>query len=226
MSAIDDFVVESKARDALNARMVGEAFEAFQREGGAAFDAPRELAVAHEIGHVIVAWVDGVTLDYSEVFPVNSIDEVGFAVAQQMKAKGMPLSGWSGFTHWCASPYPSDLSGKHDITQVDLPTFHHHVRMTVAGLAGERVLYGKPVPGASSLDELALAQSMCLGRARGQHFIAKKVWEDRWTETIKIINQHKDTGRRLMALFDNKDRIETDEIYSVLSRCHGGPIEG
>lgn len=190
----------------------------FHVHGPDAFHAPRELAVCHETGHVIVAALDGVTIEYSEVFSQSVGKELGAAVAQQVRAMGLPETGWAGFTGFRDSPFPSDMPGKrYEVLTLDLPAFHHLIRMSLGGIAGEMVLYPGAVPAASSIDEKVLSQTACMSRARGNAFIAQTVWCDRLEECLKAIKQNEATARRIIALFDQTDRVDGTALELALS---------
>lgn len=219
MSALDH-IVNRHARNQARANQADLAHEILALHGPGAFASPRKLAVCHETGHVIVAVLDGVTIEYVEVFKQTVEQERGGAVAIQMRAMGMPDSGWAGYTGFRDSPFASDMPGtRSDIRTLDLPEFHHMLRMTLAGLAGEMILHGDP-PEASSLDEIQVSQMACLARAKGNTFIAQTVWRDRLLECMKLIRENERTAQKVMALLDSKDRVEHDELYSLLDAAN------
>ncbi len=185
----------------------------FLQHGPEALLMPRHLAVCHEVGHVIVATTDGVTIAYVEV--------TGQTVAPALAKIGFPPGDlvWVGFTRFADSPFPLDMPGRPvDIVKLDFPLFQHAVRMELGGIAGEHVLYDGDIPAASSLDERILSQHACAMRARGNTEIAKITWRDLFKETCSTIEQNRETAGELIAAFENKDRLEGPELQEVLNK--------
>jgi hypothetical protein len=209
-------IADPQSLEAHQAAELGVTRELLLTKGPDAFAAPRELAVCHETGHVIVAALDGVTIEYVEVIP-ESMDSLGPDIARRARAMGFPESGWHGYTAWETSPYPSDRKKtKFNVVEIDLPAFQHFIRMEIGGICGELVLFDGPVPDGSSIDEKLLSQSACMTRARGQTFIAQQVWSGLYQETCRAIKRNESTARKLIAAFDHKDRLEGDEVHSIL----------
>jgi hypothetical protein len=106
---------------------------ALYQHGVAAFEAPRETAIAHEAGHGIVGAAQGFRIREITIFPRSAPD-----LGQVWGGRCMEASGWSTGP---ASSADDDL---------------RRARFIIAGLAGEAIV-GLDKPG-SSLDELALSQ--------------------------------------------------------------------
>lgn len=66
MSAIDNFS-DAQVRDHLKERQKMMLVVAHRRHGPGALDAPRALAVAHEVGHVICYAAENFAVEYAEV---------------------------------------------------------------------------------------------------------------------------------------------------------------
>ena len=212
MGSAFDKAADPVVTGALEQAAVASMHDIFRQHGPKAFLMPRDLAVCHEVGHVIVATVDAVSIEYVEV--------TGRTVAELAKI-GLPPGdlAWGGFTGFADSPFPLDMSGRPvDIVKLDLPSFQHAVRMELGGIAGEHVLYDGEIPAASSLDERMFSQHACAMRARGNTDIAKIAWRDLFEETCSIIEQNRETAGELIAAFENKDRLEGPELQEVLNK--------
>jgi len=195
----------------------------FLRHGPEALLMPRDLAVCHEVGHVIVATVDGVSIEYVEVTGQTVAELCACKMDDAELAKnGLPPSdylAWGGFTRFADSPFPLDMPGTPaDIVTLDLPEFQHMVRMELGGIAGELVLYDGEVPAASSLDERLLSQHACEMRARGNTDIAKTVWRGLFKDTCDTITRNDGVAGELITAFENKDRLETPELQEILDK--------
>jgi hypothetical protein len=192
----------------------------FLQHGPEALLMPRGLAVCHEVGHVIVATVDGVSIEYVEVTG-QTVAEVCKMDDAALAKIGLPPGdfAWGGFTRFADSPFPLDMSGRpEDIVTLDFPSFQHLVRMELGGIAGEYVLYDGEIPAASSLDERMLSQHVCEKRARGNTDIAQIAWRDLLKETCSTIEQNRATAGKLIAAFENKDRLEGPELQEILDK--------
>jgi hypothetical protein len=148
----------------------------FQRHGAPAFQALREAAIAHEVGHAIVGTHEGLTVKSVRVF-----------------FRKMPLLGnvWGGWyaekdsKGWTTGP---DTSAESDLSRA---------RIIIAGLAGEAITkLDKP---GSSLDELALSQLVGSNAAFKLHdptlsnaeysAYAKELWNEQvWRKTLTILS--------------------------------------
>jgi hypothetical protein len=86
-----------------------------------------------------------------------------------------------------------------DTRTMDAPSFNHAIRMTIAGLCGECLIHGN-VPEASSLDEVILSQSYCLGRT-GAHQSAESLWQGLWAEACATIRRYRPLAHGFLEAF-------------------------
>ena len=212
MGSAFDKAVDPVVTSALEQAAVAAMHDIFRQHGPKAFLMPRDLAVCHEVGHVIVATVDAVSIEYVEV--------TGRTVAELAKI-GLPPGdlAWGGFTRFADSPFPLDMPGRPtDVVTLDFASFQHAVRMELGGIAGEQVLYDGEIPAASSLDERMFSQHACEMRARGNTEIAKIVWRDLLKETCSTIARNEDLAGELITAFNDKDRLEGPELQEILDK--------
>jgi hypothetical protein len=87
MSAIDNFS-DARVRDHLKERQKMMLVVAHRRHGPGALDAPRALAVAHEVGHVICYAAENFAVEYAEVTSYRPPADCGVGNALR----------WEGFT--------------------------------------------------------------------------------------------------------------------------------
>jgi hypothetical protein len=226
MSDALDKLVDPAVIGALKRAVLATMHDILLQHGPGAFIQPRPLAVAHEVGHVIVAAIDGVSIEYVEVngptadeLFASKMDGIGRA---RLKESGLPHGDeriWGGFTRFADSPFPLDMPGDAaDIVTLDLSAFQHIVKMELGGIAGEHVLYDGEIPAASSLDERILSQHACAMRAHGNTDIAQFVWRDLFKADCEIIDRNEDVAGDLVAAFENKDRLEGPELQEILDK--------
>src|SRR5262249_6981809 len=110
------------------------AHKTFISHGWSAFEMSRAAAIAHEVGHTIVATAEGRIIQSVRIF-----------------SRSTPFgTAWGG---WCDDADDKDwTTGPDSSVESDLS----RARIVLAGLAGE-VITGKDKPG-SSLDELMVSQ--------------------------------------------------------------------
>lgn len=223
MSAIDN-LSSARIRDHLNARRQQMTDAAADKYGAAAFDAPRDLAVAHETGHAICYTAENSSIAYCEVshyFITDTLrEELGHEPSRKEREDAKRLFGpdekWSGFTR-----APDDKEGTYKDSSV--PDVLRRVRMSVAGIAGERVLYAGAVPATSSLDEIIVSQFLMeIVRDRlsvvetNSDLVMARTWTQQMTRCEATIRANEPAARELIAAFADKDRVEGDELQAIL----------
>jgi hypothetical protein len=178
--------------------------KAFNSHGLSAFEMSREAAIAHEVGHTIVATAEGATIQSVRIF-----------------SRSMPLFGnvWGG---WCQDDGQEWTTGPDSSAESDLS----RARIIVAGLAGEAVVCTDK-PG-SSLDELVLSQVIGhnaaakladpnLSGAAYDDF-TKQLWHERvWGVTIAILLANRDLFNQLAEHLHYKGKINGGKLRALLA---------
>lgn len=152
-----DCVINPLAKRRLHEALFEHTRNYASKHGGAAFAMPRDLAVCHEVGHAVIGAVDGVTVARVEVFGksvIKSLEEKHGRPLTRPERRRLVRNGydpagkhWGGLTTWGTSPFPGDEAGTYfDPQSVETSIFAHHIRMMVAGICGEYVLYNGTVP--------------------------------------------------------------------------------
>jgi hypothetical protein len=184
------------------------AHETLTSHGLSAFEMSRDAAIAHEIGHTIVAAAEGVVMQSVRIF-----------------SRSTPAgTAWGG---WC-TPIPEDdkewTTGPDSSVESDLS----RARIIIAGLTAE-VMTGLDKPG-SSLDELAMSQlighnaAMKLAKPKllsdaAYVAFAKQLWHERvWGVTIEILRANHGPFQQLAGHLDRKERIKGDKLRAVLTQ--------
>jgi hypothetical protein len=225
-------VVDPVAQRELGGALKGCVDNYLEQHGAVAFIMPRDLAVCHETGHVIVAVADGVAVERIEVFGRTTLQIFQDARGRpptrverrRLVAAGYDIysKNWGGFSTWGPSPFASDRAGtRSDLKCADPATFGHAVRMLIGGICGEHVLYDGPVPKASSLDETMLSQGLCVART-GSHEAAQSLWNELWRETCVAIKRREAAAREIIAAFDHRDIVGGAELHAIINGgCNG-----
>jgi hypothetical protein len=175
--------------------------------GVAAFAAPREAAIAHEVGHAIVGTHEG--------FTIRQINNY---------SRATPHFGliWSGRCEETAATWES---GPHTPAEEDL----RRARFAIAGLIGEVVTrFDKP---GSSLDELVLSQF--LGTQAGKKLnggyallteeacsaYMRQLWNEQvWKATISILYANQESFHQLAGHLHQHERVKGDELRKALTQ--------
>lgn len=178
----------------------------FDRHGAAAFAAPREAAVAHEVGHAIVGTHEGFQIRELRVY--------------QQK---MPNGGRSIWTGRCEEAAGTWTTGPDTTADEDL----RRARFIVGGLAGEAVMrMDKP---GSSIDELALSQFVGVNvaakladpRLTDEEYNAyvQRLWHEKvWDEVIAILRENRKAFAQLVNRLDQQQRVEGVKLRKILSK--------
>jgi hypothetical protein len=177
----------------------------FDRHGMSAFIAPREAAVAHEVGHAIVGAHEG--------FSIREITLYSRTVAHYGVTWGGRCMEVS--STWTSGP---DSSADDDLKRA---------RFIIAGLAGE-TLTGLNKPG-SSLEEEALSQlighhaTKKLAYDRMSHAeypaYAKQFWDTQvWGVAVAILRANREPFNRLAYYLQRKDHLHGGKLHKVLAQ--------
>jgi hypothetical protein len=179
--------------------------EAVISHGLSALEMSRDAAVAHEVGHTIVAAAEGQTMQGVRIF-----------------ARPTPLGdAWGG---WCV---PEDDKGWTTGPDSSVESDLSRARIVVAGLAGEAIT-GLDKPG-SSLDELATSQLVGLNAAlkladpslsdAAYEAFAKQLWNERvWNATIAILRANRDPFQQLARHLHRNGEVKGDKLRAVLTQ--------
>jgi hypothetical protein len=176
-----------------------------QRHGATAFAAPREAALAHEVGHAIVGAHEGLTI---RSVSICAHDTPGAGVL------------WGGR---CTEAGAAWTSGPDTTADDDL----RRARFIVAGLAGE-ALTGQDKPG-SSLDEVALSQVVGLNAAvkladtrmsdADYSAFAQRLWHEKvWDIAVAILRANHGPCMQLAALLDQHEHVHGARLRNVLAQ--------
>jgi len=179
--------------------------DAFGRHGPPAFMQTREAAIAHECGHGIVGWHEGLIIESLRIF-----------------SRPSPLGNlWGG---WCAEKDDKEWRSDLDTTvESDLS----RARMIVAGVAGETVCR-LDTPG-SSLDEVALSQFISLNATAKladpelsqdeYDAYAKQLWHEKvWSVAINILCANHELFMQLAERLDRKEKINGGKLRDMLAK--------
>lgn len=179
--------------------------KAFNSHGVPAFAMSREAAIAHEVGHTIVATAEGQVIQSVCIF-----------------FRSMPPPFEKAWGGWCRADGQEWTTGPDSSAEADLS----RARIVVAGLAGEAVT-GKDKPG-SSLDELVLSQVIAhnaavkladpsLSDAAYDDF-TERLWHERvWGVTIKILLANRGPFQQLAEHLHRKEKIKGDKLQAALA---------
>jgi hypothetical protein len=226
MSALRD--LDPNARDQVTGMLMKHAMTLLSHHGTAAFAMPRPLAVRHETGHAIIGSADGVTVKRIEVFSQTVLQLFKAEHGRNMRriergrliAAGYSLTtkNWGGWTTWGDNPFATKTAGNvADMAKVEPQVFDHAVRMRLGGICGEHVLGDGNVPEGSSLDEVVVAQAICLDRT-GSHASARDLFNSLWRQTCAIIKRNEATARLLIAAFEHADIVDGDALQAILEQ--------
>jgi len=181
------------------------AHKTFKSHGLPAFVASREAAIAHEIGHAIVATAEGMIIQSVRVF-----------------SRSTPFgNAWGG---WCAdADNQSWTTGPDSSVACDLS----RARIIIAGLAGE-AMTGLDKPG-SSVDELAVSQ--LIGRNAAEKLaepmlsdaafeaFAEQLWHDKvWDRAIAILRANRGPFQQLAGHLHRREKIKGGELRAILTQ--------
>jgi hypothetical protein len=179
--------------------------KALNSHGLSAFEMSREAAIAHEVGHTIVATAEGQVIQSVCIF-----------------FRSMPLfeNVWGG---WCEDDGKEWTTGPDSSVESDLS----RARIIVAGLAGEAVT-GRDKPG-SSLDELALSQVISLNAAvkladpslsdAAYDDFTERLWHERvWNVTIAILLANRGPFQQLAEHLHRTEKIKGGKLRAVLAQ--------
>ena len=116
----------------------------------------RDLAILHESGHVIVGALDGAIIERVEISNTRAPKPLRPFIGEKT---------WGGVTTYESDPYRfCERKTTFDVCKLDLPAFRFFVRREISGLASEHTFFKGDVPLASSADEIALSQALCMMR--------------------------------------------------------------
>jgi hypothetical protein len=183
---------------------------ALDRDGLAAFAAPREAAIAHEAGHAIVGAHEGLTIQRVTIF-----------------SKPVPHFGPSWFgecieaTGWTTGP---DTTAEADLGRA---------RYIIGGLIAE--LLTGPDRSGSSLDEVALSQFVSLNAAAKlrdpmsepmSEADYKQLWHKQvWDVTTAILQANREPFAQLAQHLNQYEKIEGARLRAVLAQVRSIPHE-
>jgi hypothetical protein len=202
-----EFNLPKGAPPDLIAAIENAARDAFAHHGASAFEMSREAAIAHEVGHTIVATHEGLIIQSVCIF-----------------SRTMPVFGtvWGG---WCAEKDGEWTAGPDTSAESDLS----RARVIIAGLAGEAVCrLDKP---GSSVDELALSQWIGIyaaskldnrtlsDRENINNAYAQRLWHEQvWGVATDILFHNRDPFMRLVELLQQRERVKGGKLHAVLAQ--------
>ena len=177
---------------------------ALHEHGAAAFAAPREAAIMHEVGHAIVGTHEG--------FAIRKI-----TISRRSSSFGPVWGGHCMETGgaWTTGP---DSSAAEDLRRA---------QFIIAGLAGEAIT-GHDKPG-SSLDELALSQvigqnaAVKLGNPtlndEAHSAYVQQLWHEQvWGVAISILRANREPFMQLAEGLNQYERLHGDKLRKVLAQ--------
>jgi hypothetical protein len=179
----------------LIAAIEDEARDTFVRHGPSAFVAPREAAIAHEVGHTIVGTHEGLVIESVRIF------------SRSAPPFGKTWGGWCAEENgkeWTTGP---DTSAESDLSRA---------RIIIAGLAAE-AMTGTDLPG-SSIEERALSQLIAHNAAvklaapmlsdEARSAYAERLWNEQvWCRTLAILRENQDAFDRLAQLLHHRENV-------------------
>jgi hypothetical protein len=183
------------------------ALRKFHQHGADAFAAPREAAIAHEVGHAVVATHEGMTIESVRIFARSA-------------------TAWSG---WCAEKDSKQwTTGPNSRAENDLS----RARIIIAGLAGE-VMAGLDKPG-SSLDELAFSQLIGInaGLKLGDPTLSdeahsayvQQLWHEQvWDVALAILHVNHEPFRQLAECLSRRQHIKGGKLRTMLAKVRRIP---
>jgi len=178
---------------------------ACDRHGVAAFTAPREAAVMHEIGHAIVGAHEGFRIRQITIYSQSA---PGFG--QVWGGRCMEADGT-----WTTGP---DSSVDEDLRRA---------RFIIAGLAGE-AMAGVDKPG-SSIDELALSQLVGInaavkladpGLSDAEHSAyTQRLWHEQvWGVAVAILRNNYKPFMKLAEHLHQNERVHGGKLHKILAQ--------
>jgi hypothetical protein len=181
------------------------ACSAYHKHGAAAFAAPREAAIAHEVGHAIVGAAQGFRIRKLIVFPRTA---PGFG--EVWGGRCMEAGGT-----WTTGP---DSSAQDDLRRA---------RFTIGGLAGE-AMCGLDKRG-SSLDELALSQLVGINAGvklgdptltdEAHSAYVQQLWHEQvWGVAVAILRANYHPFMQLRERLRQRECIEGPMLRKVLDQ--------
>jgi hypothetical protein len=188
----------------LVAAIEGAAYRAFSRHGRSAFEAPRNAAIAHEVGHAIVGAHEGFTIRAVAVFS-RSVPSLGLVWGGRCLEAGGT---------WTTGP---DSSADEDLRRA---------RFIIAGLAGEAIT-GHDRPG-SSLDELVLSQVVGLNVAAKRDdpnqsdaeysAYAERLWHEQvWGVAIAILHGNREAFLQVAEHLHQHEQVHGGKLRKALA---------
>jgi hypothetical protein len=170
--------------------------------GELAFASPRKLAAFHEIGHAICF--------AAEQVPVYSVE-----LFQLPFRPGHSRPRWGGYCTASGGPFGWGRNERTDAATMNEEKLFHCIRMLISGAAGEWVLYGKEIPGASSIDEIAVSQFLIGGRTWDRD--PGDIWQDLFDQCRATIKRNEKIAREIMRAFAcGVDKLEGNQLQVLL----------
>jgi hypothetical protein len=176
------------------------------RHGVSAFEAPREAAIAHEVGHAIVGAHEGLAIKQISIYSQMS-----------------PLTGGLVWAGRCIEKAATWTSGPDTSADDDL----RRARFIIAGLAGE-VATKLDRPG-SSLDEHGLSMSItnnaavkmkphALSDAEYESY-AQQLWHKQvWRVAFLILVNNREPFMQLARHLDERERVKGGKLNKALAQ--------
>jgi hypothetical protein len=179
--------------------------DTLNHHGAGAFEAPREAAIFHEVGHAIVGTHEGIR--------IREITISSRSTALWGRVWGGRCLQFGGT--WTTGP---DTSADDDL---------HRARMIIAGLAAE-TLTGTDRPG-SSLDELALSQLVGINAAvklgdptlsdDAHSAYVEELWHERvWGAAVAILRANHKPFFELAECLNQKERVRGWKLHKILAQ--------
>jgi hypothetical protein len=234
MSMIDD-IADPQVRRLLMLDAHDFAKEAIAQQGARALANPRPDTAFHEASHAVVFSLEGVPVEYVEIWELSQFKKRRDFERTRKKAikHGFddPYSGvtigdflsqpiWLGNCH--AKPGFADRFRFDPFRGIGtLNDLASTIRMSIAGFAGEAVLKASggaadmiAMPRLSSIDERLATQALC------QHFPGDPLqnWQGLVLETMLMVRENVSIVRELAAALESKNRIDSVELDPLLAK--------
>jgi hypothetical protein len=163
---------------------------------------PRSTALAHEVGHAIVGTHDNIGITAIEIYTKPAMDGRAF------------WCGWTteAATHWSTGP------------DTPIPEALSRICYIVAGEAAEGLLdpdnYRR---NASSLDEIVLAQRLCLDFAEAVQLSGEDLFNYCYGRTRAIIKHNAALAQKLIERLDKTEILHRRKPRSLLNQVQKLP---
>jgi hypothetical protein len=151
--------------------------EALNAQGEAAFVSSKNSAAIHEAGHVVIATLDGFSIDAARIW--------------RPKQQSVFGGGWVGYTDAAAD------QGVSISPDTDPDVILRMARQTMAGYIAERVFEGEDAREGSSIDERITSMVLAMMAADGAGRDAEEVILETEKNVARMLVEHKEQHRKI-----------------------------